>query len=368
MELGARALEKVVMDPSFWKGKTVFLTGHTGFKGGWLSLWLESMGTRVIGYALAPQTEPSLFALANVGQSMTSVEADIRDSERLRAALAGSAASVVIHMAAQSLVRESYADPVGTYATNVMGTVNLLEAVRAATDVRAVIVVTSDKCYENRERVAGYCEDEPMGGYDPYSSSKGCAELVTAAYRRSFFGCGPTAVAVASVRAGNVIGGGDWAKDRLVPDTINAFMAGRRVLIRNPSAIRPWQHVLEPLHGYLVLAERLWREGADFAEAWNFGPADEDAKPVSWIVERLASAWGDQAGWDPDGTPQLHEAGRLNLDCSKARTRLNFSPCLDLPHALDWIVDWYRAYANKEDMRRFTLAQISRYQSGITKT
>ena len=364
-------MEKVAMNPSFWKGKSVFLTGHTGFKGGWLSLWLESMGAHVTGYALAPQTEPNLFSLADVGRSMKSITADILDSGRLRAALSESAAGVVIHMAAQSLVRESYTDPVGTYATNVMGTVNLLDAVRAVPAVRVVIVVTSDKCYENRERVAGYREDEPMGGYDPYSSSKGCAELVTAAYRRSYFSDGPAArreVAVASVRAGNVIGGGDWAKDRLVPDAINAFMVGRRVLIRNPAAIRPWQHVLEPLHGYLALAERLWRDGSTFAEAWNFGPADEDAKPVSWIVERLAHAWGDRAGWNPDSTSQPHEAGRLNLDCSKARMRLNWSPRLDLPQALDWIVGWYQAYAKKEDMRRFTLAQISRYQSGITTT
>lgn len=359
------------MDPAFWKSKSVFLTGHTGFKGSWLSLWLESMGARVTGYALPPQTEPSLFSLADVGRTIKSVNADIRDPLRLREALAGSVADVVIHMAAQSLVRESYADPVGTYATNVMGTVNLLEAVRATPAVRAVIVVTSDKCYENRERIEGYREDEAMGGYDPYSSSKGCAELVTAAYRRSFFSGGTTGgavAAVASVRAGNVIGGGDWAKDRLVPDALNAFIAGRRVLIRNPAAIRPWQHVLEPLRGYLELAEHLWRDGAAYAEAWNFGPDDEDAKPVSWIVERLARNWGEPAGWDADGTPQPHEAGRLKLDCSKARGRLGWSPQLDLPQALDWIVDWYRAYARKEDMRQFTLGQISHYQSGMMKS
>jgi CDP-glucose 4,6-dehydratase len=362
-------MEKVVMDPSFWKGKSVFLTGHTGFKGSWLSLWLEAMGARVTGYALAPQTEPNLFSIAEVGRSMKSIIADIQDSGRLCDALTESAASVVIHMAAQSLVRESYSDPAGTYATNVMGTVNLLEAVRAAPVVRAVIVVTSDKCYENRERAVGYREDEPMGGYDPYSSSKGCAELVTAAYRRSFFSGGSTGkstVAVASARAGNVIGGGDWAKDRLVPDTLNAFMAGRRVQIRNPAAIRPWQHVLEPLHGYLTLAERLWRDGTAFAEAWNFGPADEDAKPVSWIVERLARSWGERAGWNFDEMPQPHEAGRLNLDCSKARSRLNWLPQLDLPQALDWIVEWYRACARNDDMRQFTLEQITRYQSEIT--
>lgn len=359
------------MDPAFWKGKSVFLTGHTGFKGSWMSLWLQSMGATVTGYALAPHSEPNLFSLADVGSSMRSVTADIRDLEGMRKALADSAAGIVIHMAAQSLVRESYADPVATYAVNVMGTVNLLEAVRSAPGVRAVIVVTSDKCYENRERSEGYREDEAMGGYDPYSSSKGCAELVTAAYRRSFFGKSPTnasAAAIASVRAGNVIGGGDWAKDRLVPDAINAFIAGRRVMIRNPDAIRPWQHVLEPLRGYLELAERLWHDGETFAEAWNFGPDDGDAKPVSWIVGHLARNWGGSAGWDVDGAPQPHEAGRLKLDCAKAQQRLGWSPRMDLPQALDWIVDWYRAGSRGENMRRFTLDQIARYQSGMMKS
>ncbi len=371
MEFRSRTLEKMVMDPAFWQGKSVFLTGHTGFKGSWLSLWLEAMGASVTGYALSPPTEPSLFSLAGIGRTIKSVNADIRDQARLREALTESAAGVVIHMAAQSLVRESYTDPVGTYATNVMGTVNLLEAVRDTPEVRAVIVVTSDKCYDNRERAEGYREDEAMGGYDPYSSSKGCAELVTAAYRRSFFSGGATGkgmAAIASVRAGNVIGGGDWAKDRLVPDALNAFIAGRRVLIRNPGAIRPWQHVLEPLRGYLELAERLWSDGAAYAEAWNFGPDNDDAKPVSWIVERLARNWGEPAGWDVDGAPQPHEAGLLKLDCSKVRTRLGWSPRMDLPQALDWIVDWYRAFASKEDMRRFTLAQIAHYQSGMTKS
>jgi CDP-glucose 4,6-dehydratase len=360
-------MEKMVIDPAFWKDKSVFLTGHTGFKGSWLSLWLESMGASVTGYALAPPTEPNLFSIANVGQTMTSITADVRDSVRLRDALGKSSPAIVFHMAAQSLVRDSYDDPVGTYATNVMGTVNLLDAVRGTPAVRAVIVVTSDKCYENRERTAGYREDEPMGGTDPYSSSKGCAELVTAAYRRSFFnnrGKYP-APAIASVRAGNVIGGGDWAKDRLVPDAINAFLAGRPVLIRNPAAIRPWQHVLEPLHGYLLLAEHLWRTGSAYGEAWNFGPSDEDVKPVSWIVERLARSWGNQARWELDDRQHPHEAERLRLDCSKAHTRLNWTSHLGLPQALDWIVDWYRAYADKEDMRRFTLAQISRYRSGL---
>ncbi len=359
------------MDPLFWHGKSVFLTGHTGFKGSWLALWLEALGARVLGYALPPTSEPSLYVLADVGRNLRSEIADIRDAERLRSAIVESGAEIVIHMAAQSLVRESYADPVGTFATNVMGTVNLLEAVRAAPAVRAAVIVTSDKCYENKERAEGYREDEPMGGHDPYSSSKGCAELVTAAYRRSFFSGGLTGrstTAIASVRAGNVIGGGDWARDRLIPDTISSFLAGRRVLIRNPAAVRPWQHVLEPLHGYLMLAERLYRDGTAFAEGWNFGPGEEDARPVSWIVEHLVRRWGGSAGWDTDGMPQPHEAGMLKLDCGKARERLGWLPRTDLPQALDWIVEWYQAWSRNENMRQFTLSQIVRYQSGMVKS
>lgn len=359
------------MDPLFWHGKSVFLTGHTGFKGSWLALWLEALGARVSGYALPPTSEPSLYVLADVGRNLRSEIADIRDAERLRSAIVESGAEIVIHMAAQSLVRESYTDPVGTFATNVMGTVNLLEAVRAAPAVRAAVIVTSDKCYENKERAEGYREDEPMGGHDPYSSSKGCAELVTAAYRRSFFSGGLTGrstTAIASVRAGNVIGGGDWARDRLIPDTISSFLAGRRVLIRNPAAVRPWQHVLEPLHGYLMLAERLYRDGTAFAEGWNFGPDEEDARPVSWIVEHLVRRWGGSAGWDTDGMPQPHEAGMLKLDCGKAREQLGWLPRTDLPQALDWIVEWYQAWSRNENMRQFTLSQIVRYQSGMVKS
>ena len=361
----------MVIDPLFWRGKSVFLTGHTGFKGSWLALWLDALEARVTGYALPPTTEPSLYVLADASRNMRSEIADIRDAGRLRDAIVASRAEIVIHMAAQSLVRESYVDPSGTYATNVMGTVNLLEAVRAAPAVRAVVVVTSDKCYENRERAEGYREEEPMGGHDPYSSSKGCAELVTSAYRRSFFSGGPTGrstTAIASVRAGNVIGGGDWAKDRLIPDTISAFLGGRRVLIRNPAAVRPWQHVLEPLHGYLMLAERLYRDGPIFAEGWNFGPDEDDARPVSWIVEHLAHRWGGNAGWDTDGAPQPHEAGMLKLDCSKARERLGWLPRTDLPQALDWIVEWYQAWSRNENMRQITLSQIARYQSGMIKS
>lgn len=280
---------------NFWEGKRVLLTGHTGFKGGWLSLWLQSLGANVTGYALLPPTQPSLYEVARVGDGMYSHIADIRDLDRLVAVMRETRPEIVIHMAAQPLVRYSYVNPVETYATNVMGTVNLLEAVRQVGGVRVVVNVTSDKCYENREWIWGYREHDPMGGYDPYSSSKGCAELVAAAYRNSFFNpeaFGTHGVALASVRAGNVIGGGDWAEDRLIPDFMRAIMAGRAVVIRSPHAIRPWQHVLEPLSGYLLLAQHLWTDGPAFAEGWNFGPVDEDAKPVEWIVEQLTGLWG----------------------------------------------------------------------------
>ncbi|MFN6935041.1 MAG: CDP-glucose 4,6-dehydratase, partial [Tsuneonella sp.] len=312
------------VDPSFWRGKRVFLTGHTGFKGSWMSLWLQQMGARLTGFALPAPTDPALFAVARVADGMTSIIGDIRDADALKSALLAADPEIVIHMAAQPLVRASYQDPVGTYATNVMGTVHLLEAVRAAPSVRAVCVVTTDKCYENREWVWGYREDEPMGGYDPYSNSKGCAELVTSAYRRSFFAdAGP---AIASGRAGNVIGGGDWAADRLVPDILRAIVAGEPVMIRNPLATRPWQHVLEPLSGYLVLCQALWTRGDAVAGGWNFGPRDDDARPVQWIVERMCALWGEGASWERDGTVQPHEANYLKLDISKAHSGLGWQP------------------------------------------
>lgn len=356
----------MVVDPAFWKGKTVFVTGHTGFKGSWLALWLQQMGASVTGYALSRPTTPNLFELAGIAQAMTSIEADVRDLGRLRQAVDEAPPDIVFHLAAQSLVRRSYHEPVETYATNVMGTVNLLEAVRHCPSVRSTVVVTSDKCYENREWLWGYREEEPMGGHDPYSSSKGCAEIVTAAYRRSFLAGqgavrGPTGVATA--RAGNVIGGGDWAKDRLIPDVLEAFGARRPALIRDPKAVRPWQHVLEPLAGYLALAERLCRDPSAFASAWNFGPSDEDVRPVSWIVDHLKDCWGDGAAWQVEAAPQPHEAGYLKLDCSKARTRLAWAPKLTLETALDWIVEWHRAYLNGDNVRRITEAQIARYHS-----
>lgn len=353
-------MENLVAQPSFWQGKRVLITGHTGFKGSWLALWLKILGAEVAGYALAPPTNPNLFDAARVVDGMASIIADIRDQERLNSVVAQYRPEIVFHLAAQALVRPSYEDPVGTYAANVMGTVNLLEAVRRNGCVRAVVSVTSDKCYENREWLWPYRENDPLGGHDPYSSSKACAELVTAAYRNSFFAQGP---ALASARAGNVIGGGDWARDRLVPDIMRAFLAGQPVVVRNSGAIRPWQHVLEPLNGYLLLAERLWQEGQAFAEAWNFGPLAEDARPVSWIVEQLSAGWGEGAGWDHDRTVQPHEAGTLKLDSSKARARLGWRPKLALAGALDWVAAWYKAHGQGQDMRRVTELQIAEYQN-----
>jgi CDP-glucose 4,6-dehydratase len=356
-------MEGVVVKPSFWKGKRVLLTGHTGFKGSWMSLWLQAMGAQVSGYALAPPTNPSLFDIARVGDGMRSVIGDIRDLDKLQSAFAEHRPEIVFHMAAQPLVRYSYQNPVDTYSTNVMGTVHLLEAVRHSPGVRAVVNITTDKCYENREWDWGYRENEPMGGYDPYSNSKGCSELVSAAYRSSFFQNGKHGVALATVRAGNVIGGGDWAQDRLIPDILGAFEEGRCVAIRNPHAIRPWQHVLEPLRGYLMLAERLYKYGTIFAEGWNFGPNDEDAKPVGWIVAQMAALWGQDARWQPDAGAHPHEANYLKLDISKARNRLDWHPALRLTDSLKLIIDWSRQRHGGANMRDLTLRQIQVYQT-----
>ena len=354
------------MNPAFWQGKRVLLTGHTGFKGSWLSLWLQSMGAQVVGYALAPPTNPSLFDVAEVAQGMTSVIGDIRDLDKLQAVFAEHQPEIVIHMAAQPLVRRSYVDPVETYSTNVMGTVHLLEAVRQTPSVRAVVNVTTDKCYENKEWVWGYRESEPMGGFDPYSSSKGCAELVTAAYRNSFFNPEKHSqhqVALATARAGNVIGGGDWAADRLIPDILAAFEKAQPVVIRNPHATRPWQHVLEPLRGYLTLAEKLCTDGTAFAEAFNFGPQSDDAQPVEWIVKQLAKKWARGASWKIDAGDHPHEANYLKLDISKASHRLNWQPAMRLDQALSLIIDWARERQIGTDMRSFTQSQIQAYQA-----
>ena len=364
-------MEGVEVNAAFWKGKRVLLTGHTGFKGSWLSLWLQSMGAQVVGYALAPPTNPSLFEVAEVAKGMTSVIGDIRDLGYLRKVFAEHQSEIVIHMAAQPLVRYSYAEPVETFSTNVMGTVNLLEVIRGTGSVRSVVNVTTDKCYENREWVWGYRENEAMGGFDPYSSSKGCAELVTAAYRNSFFNPSTFndkhATAIASARAGNVIGGGDWADDRLIPDIMRAITAGKPVHIRNPHATRPWQHVLEPLSGYLVLAQKLYEDGATYAEGWNFGPNDEDAKPVQWIVENLTRIWGEGASWVLDGGDHPHEAHYLKLDCSKAKARLEWHPRWHLDEALSAIVEWHRAYRDGKNMQAQMLRQISAYNDRIQK-
>jgi CDP-glucose 4,6-dehydratase len=354
------------MNPSFWHGKRVFLTGHTGFKGSWLSLWLQQLGAQVHGYALPSPSQPSLFDAAAVGQGMDSTLGDIRDADALRAAMQAARPDIVIHMAAQALVRYSYAHPVETYSTNVMGLVHLFEAVRATPGVRAVVNVTSDKCYENKEWPWGYRENEPMGGYDPYSNSKGCAELITSAYRNSYFNPAKYAehgIALGSGRAGNVIGGGDWAEDRLIPDMVRAIAAGKPVQIRSPHAIRPWQHVLEPLSGYLTLAERLYEHGPDYAEGFNFGPHDADARPVEWIIGRLCDSWGDGAAWQLDAAPQPHEATYLKLDCSKAKSRLGWQPRWTLAQTIDHIVAWHKAHAAGADMRALTLAQIATYQN-----
>lgn len=354
------------MNLSFWHGKRVFLTGHTGFKGGWLSLWLQQLGAEVTGFALSAPTEPSLYEVADVARGMRSIIGDVRDAAALKRAVTEARPEIVIHMAAQPLVRYSYAHPVETYSTNVMGLVNLFEAVRSTSGVRSVVNVTSDKCYENREWPWGYRENEAMGGYDPYSNSKGCAELITSAYRNSYFNAAKHAshgVALGSGRAGNVIGGGDWALDRLIPDMLRAIGAGEAVKIRNPDAIRPWQHVLEPLSGYLTLAEKLFTYGSTYAEGWNFGPHDIDAKPVAWIVERMTQAWGDGAAWQLEGIPQPHEATYLKLDCSKARAALDWHPRWAIGQTIEKIVEWHKACEQGDDMRTLTLEQITAYQN-----
>ena len=354
------------MSRGFWSGKRVFLTGHTGFKGAWLGAWLDSLGAKVTGYALKPPTKPSLFELCRLDRRLGSVTGDVRDAAKLRWAVQAAGPEIVIHMAAQPLVRQSYKDPVETYATNVMGTVNLLEAVRACGGVRAVVNVTTDKCYENREHNRPFREDEPMGGYDPYSSSKGCSELVTAAYRNSFFNpkdFKSHGTALASARAGNVIGGGDWAADRLIPDIIRAALRGEKVLIRNPRAVRPWQHVLEPLSGYLLLAEKLYKHGAKFAEGWNFGPDSGDAKDVEWIVKRMFGHWPEAPGYEIDKGPHPHEAHFLRLDSRKAHKRLGWAPRWSVGTAVDKIIEWTRAYQAGEKMHKVCLRQIAEYNS-----
>ena len=351
------------MDREFWAGKRVFITGHTGFKGSWLALWLQDMGAEVHGYALEPRTGPALFSAAAVAKGMaSSVYADVRDEAALAAAVKAACPEVVFHLAAQPLVRRSYAAPVETYAVNVMGTVHLLEALRKVSGLRAVVNITTDKCYENREWVWGYRENDALGGYDPYSSSKACSELVSAAFRRSFFADG-AGIGLATARAGNVIGGGDWAEDRLIPDMVRAWRMHKKVRIRNPAAVRPWQHVLEALRGYLLLVERLVADPGRFAAAWNFGPEYGDARPVEWMVSRFAEAWGG-GQWQADARADApHEAGLLRLDCSKARELLAWRPGLRVEEGIDWTAAWYRAFDAGSDLRRFSLDQIRTYEA-----
>jgi CDP-glucose 4,6-dehydratase len=352
------------LDTSFWKGKKVFITGHTGFKGSWLSIFLSYLGADVFGYALNPPTEPSLCKLCNIDGIVHSTIADIRDLSQLKVSLVEVNPEIVIHMAAQPIVRLSYQNPVETYSVNVMGTVNLLEAVRQVKSVRVILNVTTDKCYENKEWHWGYRENESMGGYDPYSSSKGCSELVTSAYRNSFFNIAKYAehgVALASARAGNVIGGGDWAPDRLIPDFIRAISNGEEVKIRSPFAIRPWQHVLEPLSGYLMLCEKLYTSGTAFAEGWNFGADDNNSKNVEWIIKTICDLWGEGTSYCIDKNPQPHEANYLKLDCSKAKAELGWVQKWDIKTTLKSIVNWNKSWLKGEDVRTISERQIEEY-------
>ena len=353
------------MTPDFWKNKRVLLTGHTGFKGSWLSLWLQELQANICGIALTPNTTPNLFELAHIAKHMESHIADIRDYATVKKMINDFKPEIIIHMAAQPLVRYSYDHPIETYQTNVMGTVHVLEAARTCDSVRSVVNVTTDKCYDNKEFKRGYHENDPMGGRDPYSNSKGCAELVTASYRDSFYK--KLNKGLASARAGNVIGGGDWSQDRLIPDIIKCIVQNEPVIIRNPQAIRPWQHVLEPLSGYLTLAEKLYLEPNVYSSGWNFGPYLEDTLPVEGVVKKVFDYWGDtHSGWRIEQSAnQPHEANFLKLDISKAINKLEWQPCLNLDTAIQWTVEWYQAWLQKSDMRDITLTQIKQFETRL---
>ena len=354
-------MEKLVAAKTFWNDRKVFITGHTGFKGSWLSLLLKMLGAEICGYSLPPPTEPNLYTLANVSNKLKSIDGDVRDLTSLKKAVNDFKPDVVIHMAAQSLVRGSYDDPVTTYETNVSGTVNLLESIRHTDGIQSVINITSDKCYLNKEKQRGYKEGDELGGHDPYSNSKACAELVTSAFRDSFFSSSSgNTTAIATARAGNVIGGGDWAIDRLIPDIIRSCISNQQAVIRNPEAIRHWQHVLEALSGYLLLAEKLASTSA-FSGAWNFGPGFADAKPVAWIADKLTQHWGNNANWIMDDNDHLQETHTLHLDSSKARNSLGWIPRMHLDQAIEWTSDWYEAYSRNEPMQSFTESQIQHY-------
>lgn len=353
-----------MIDQNFWKGKKIFVTGNTGFKGSWLCLWLHFMGADITGYALDPPTNPNFYELCKVNELIHHISADIRNSECLANAIADRKPEIIFHLAAQSLVRESYKNPVDTYTTNVMGTVNLLEAVRYCPDVRVVVNVTTDKCYDNKEWIWGYRETDSLGGYDPYSSSKACSELVTIAYRNSFFNpqCYQShRVGVATARAGNVIGGGDWAKDRLIPDIICALLNRETIIIRNPQAIRPWQHVLEPLSGYLLLAQKLYEDGDLYSDAWNFGPNESDAQPVKLIAEKICEKWQGESSFQVEENSEFHEATFLKLDCTKAKMKLGWFPRWDLETAIDKTIEWVQVYQQGNSLRNISLKQIQEY-------
>jgi CDP-glucose 4,6-dehydratase len=352
------------IDKDFWQGKRVFLTGHTGFKGSWLALWLQSLGADVKGYSLNPPTSPSLFNEAKIDSLIESCVGDIRDQDNLRESMLSFNPDILIHMAAQPLVRHSYDAPIETYEVNVIGTAKVLEVARSCSNLKAIVNITTDKCYENDGRPQGYKENDPMGGYDPYSSSKGCAELVTSSYRRSFLQ--DQGIGLASVRAGNVIGGGDWANDRLIPDILKSFENGSSVVVRNPKATRPWQHVLEPLSGYLVLAQKLYQNPKEYAEGWNFGPNEQDVKPVDWILDKMVSKWPNSS-WELDKNSSPHEAGFLKLDISKAKSKLGWNPLWSLSDTLEKIVHWHQAWLNKEDMQVVCLAEIKEYTKDMNK-
>jgi CDP-glucose 4,6-dehydratase len=352
----------MVIDKDFWQGKRVFVTGHTGFKGSWLSLWLFSLGAEVKGYALNPPTAPSLFNEAKVSSIIDSQIGDIRDQDTLHESMTEFNPDILIHMAAQPLVRYSYDEPIETYEVNVIGTAKVLEVARSCLNVKSIVNITTDKCYENDGRSEGYKEEDAMGGYDPYSSSKGCAELVTSSYRRSFLQ--EQGVSLASVRAGNVIGGGDWADDRLIPDILRSFEKNKPVVIRNPKATRPWQHVLEPLSGYLILAQKMYHDQNKYAEGWNFGPNEQDVKPVDWILNKMIAKWPNSS-WKLDFSSQPHEADFLQLDISKAESKLGWKPVWELSHTLDRIIDWHQAWLNEEDMQAVCLSEIKAYMADM---
>jgi CDP-glucose 4,6-dehydratase len=355
-------LEKLVIDPLFWKDRKVFITGHTGFKGGWLSLWLKNLGADVTGYALPPSNEHAFYSQASINNSLVrSTFADIRNLKTFKMEMQAAEPSIVVHMAAQPLVIDSYSDPIKTYSTNVMGTVNMFEAVRSSPSVKAILNITTDKCYENNGQLLGYKENDPIGGHDPYSSSKGCAELVSATYQKSFFH--ESSIALATVRAGNVIGGGDWSKNRIIPDAMRAFANHKKLLVRNPNSIRPWQHVLEPLFGYLMLCQQLIKKPDMFSGPWNFGPNEEDAKSVAVLADIMAYSWGDRAQWQLDKDKHPHEASYLKLDCTKAKNILKWNPIWSLDYALIETVKWYKAFYNNEDMNKFTIDQIDKYNT-----